>query len=95
MINANMRLYDYYTLEKKNEYGQQLPSEDVKGTIRMAITHTGTAVQDNINYKNAKYLGLTLAAIDDTYFIQYGEEKLKVLYIVPFGRYKQVYLGEV
>ena len=94
MINPNMRSYNYYTLEK-NAFAQQLPSEDIKGSIKMAISHTSTSTQDNINYKNAKYIGLTHAAIDDTFIIQYGEEKLKVLYTVPLGRITQAFLGSI
>ena len=58
----------------------------------MAINLTSQSVQDNINYKDANYMGLTHAKVDDTYIIQYGEERLKVLYVNPFGRLNQVFM---
>lgn len=92
MINANMRLYNYFTLGKKDGYGQPQVSKEVKGQIKMSISITSQSIQENINYKDASYMGLTHSNVDDTYVIQYGEEKLKVLYINPVGRYKQVFL---
>ena len=95
MINANMRLYNYFTLGGKDAYGQQIiPSIDAvpAGQIKMAISLTSQSVQDNINYKGAQYLGLTHAPIDDTYIIQFGDKRLKVLYINAFGRIKQVFM---
>lgn len=95
MINANMRLYDYFTFGKEDEYGQaQLSSEPV-GQIRMSINLTSTTVQENINYKDAQYMGLTHAKVDDTYVIQFGDERLKVLYVNPFGRYNQVFMEQI
>ena len=95
MINTEMRLYNFYTLGEPNAYGQAQISAEVQGQIIMAIFISSQGVQDNINYKDCKYIGLTTGAIDDTYIIQYGEEKLKVLYVNPKGRYKQVFLGEI
>lgn len=95
MINTDMRWYDYFTFGEEDEYGQEVLSKEVQGTIKIAIFTTSQSVQDNINYKDATYIGLTHAAIDDTYVIQYGEEKLKVLYVNPKGRYKQVFLKEI
>lgn len=95
MINANMRLYNYSTLGANNEYGQAANDGAIKGTIKMAINLTSISVQDNINYKDAKYMGLTKAPIDDSYIIHYGEEKLKVLYVYPQGKYKQVFMSEI
>lgn len=96
MINADMRNYDYYTYGEQDAYGQPQLSEDVQGTIRMAINITSQSVQDNINYKGANYMGLTLnSAIDDTYVIQYRDERLKVSYVNPKGRYKQVFMVTV
>lgn len=93
MINLNMRSYDYFTLGNRNEYGQQQLS-DIKGSVKMAISNTSTNIQDNINYKDAAYIGLTYDAnINDTYVIEYGAEKLKVLYVNAQGRMKQVFLG--
>ena len=96
MINADIRLYNYFTLGEKNAYGQPaIPSADAepKGTIKMAINITSQSVQENIKYKDAAYMGLTQNAnVDDTYIIQYGNERLKVLYVQPKGRYKQVFM---
>lgn len=95
MINAQMKLYPYFTLCEDNGYGQQVVSEEPKGTIKMAINISTQSIQDNINYKNCSYIGLTLDDVDDTYIIQFGLERLKVLYINPLGRYKQVFLAEL
>lgn len=95
MINTEMRFYDYFTYGEKDEYGQPQLSEETQGTIKMAINITSQSTQDNINYKDASYIGLTHAAIDDTYVIQYGPEKLKVLYVNPMGRYRQAFMKEI
>lgn len=95
MINSNMRTYDYYTYSAKDSYGQERLSADIQGTIKISIYPTTQSVQDNINYKDANYIGLTHAAINDSYVIQYGAEKLKVLYVQSSGRFKQVYLKKI
>lgn len=96
MINADMRTYDYYTYSGFNEYAEPQLSEEVQGSIKIAIYTTSQSVTDNINYRDANYIGLTRAsAVDDSYVIQYGEEKLKVLYIQPKGRFKQVFLKKL
>lgn len=98
MINTDMRVYDFFTLGLEDEYGQRpMPSEDAVpvGTVKMAINISSQSIQDNINYQNANYVGLTHANVDDTYIIQYGEERLKVLYVNPKGRLKQVYMATV
>lgn len=96
MINADMRRYDYYTYSTDtDEYGAPQLSLDTQGTIKIAIYTTSQAITDNINYREANYIGLTLAPVTDAYVIQYGKEKLKVLYIQPKGRYKQVYLKKI
>lgn len=95
MINADMRTYDYFTFGANNGYGTPTLSDEVKGQVKMAINITSQNIQENINYKNASYIGLTNSTIDDTYVIQYDENtKLKVLYVNPKGRYKQVFLSE-
>ena len=93
MINADMRLYDYFTLGNKDEYGQPTLSSTPVGQIKMSINITSQNVQDNINYVNAQYIGLTNANVDDTYIIQYGNRRLKVLYVNPKGRMKQVFMN--
>ena len=95
MINADMRLYNYFTIGDNNGYGQPTLSSEPVGQIKMAINISSQSIQDNINYKDAKYVGLTHAEVKDTFVIEYGSEKLKVLYINPKGRFKQVFLTEV
>lgn len=93
MINTRMGNYEFYTYGEPNEYGQAVLSEEIKGTIKISISNISTATSDNIKYKDADYIGLTMAQIDDTYVIQYGEEKLKVRYVIPGGKYKQVFMS--
>lgn len=95
MINNKMRNYDYFTYGENNSYGQPQLSETAQGTIKMAINVTSQYVQDNIQYKNATYLGLTFASVNDRYVIQYGDVKLKVLYVNPAGRMNQVFMSEM
>lgn len=95
MINAKMRDYDYYTFGEEDNYGQPQLSAEIQGKIRMAINITSQSVQDNINYKDAAYMGLTFNLLDDTYVIEYGDKKLKVLYVNPQGRYNQVFMAEL
>ena len=95
MINADMRFYNYFTLGELNEYGQPVVSDEPKGQVKMVILITSQSVQDNINYKDSQYVGLTYADVDDTYIIQYGEERLKVLYVNKQGRLNQVFMAEM
>lgn len=95
MINIDMRTYDYFTLGEPDEYGQVKLSKTPQGSIKIAIYNTNTSVQDNINYKDCNYIGLTRAQIDESYLIQYETEKLKVQYVQPKGRFKQVFLKEI
>ena len=98
MINADMRLYDYFTLGTDNGYGQPtMPDKDANpvGQVKMAINITSQSIQDNINYKDSQYIGLTHAKVDDTYVIQYGDERLKVLYVNSMGRLNQVFMAAV
>ena len=98
MIATDMRLYNYFLLGAIDDYGQQpLPAQDAApvGTIKMAINISSQAVQDNINYKDASYTGLTNSYVDDTYIIEYENKRLKVLYVNPKGRIKQIFLQEI
>lgn len=102
MINTQLKEYSYYLYSDDTDaYGQRVLIKDdnnepvVQGVIKMAINNTSTRVQDNIRYKDATYLGLTMSSIDDTYVIQYGDERLKVLYVNPQGRYKQVFMNSI
>lgn len=91
-----MRTYNYFTFGDDNGYGQPTLSDVPRGTIKMAINITSQSTQDNILYKDGSYIGLTFDnSVNDTYVIQYGETKLKVLYVNPKGRYKQVFMGEM
>ena len=90
-----MRLYDYFTYGEDDAYGQPMLSKEPVGKIKMAINISSQSVQDNINYRDAQYIGLTYADVKDAYVIVYGEERLKVLYINPKGRYNQVFLKEM
>lgn len=96
MIISGMKEYGYYLYGEENEYGQPTLSEEINGTVKMSIYTSNKSVQDNINYENANYIGFTYADIDDKYVIQYGDEKLKVLYIVAAPRLmKQVFMGKM
>ena len=98
MINADMRLYNYFTLGPKNAYGQAtIPDKDAvpAGQIKMAINISSQSIQDNINYTGCQYIGLTRANVDDTYIIEYENERLKVLYVNPKGRLTQVFLARM
>ena len=76
--------------DELDEYGQ--PNPEFKGTVKMAIYTSSQSVQDNIRYKDATYIGLTHAKVDDTFVINYDGELLKVLYVNNQGRLKQVFL---
>ena len=96
MINCDLRTYNYFTLGENNEYGVPTISEEAQGTIKIAINISSQTIQQNINYLNCQYMGITQHAnVDDTYIIEYGEERLKVLYVNDRGRYKQVYLEKL
>lgn len=98
MINTDMRLYDYFTIGKPDAYGQpQLPTLDSipLGQIKMSINISTQAITDNIKYKDCSYLGLTKDIVNDTYIIKYENQLLKVLYVNPKGRFKQVFLAEM
>lgn len=95
MISNSMKDYTFSTLGGKDEYGQEVESE-VQGTVKLAIYSLSNTIGTNIKYKDATYLGLTHnRAINDSYVIHYGEEKLKVLYTIPNGRLNQVFLAEM
>lgn len=99
MIMNRMRLYPYWLISVNEEYGQEtLPEADAEaaGQVKLSIYPTSTGTQDNILYANCSYVGLTYdGEIDDKYIIQYGKERLKVMYVQPMGRYKQVYMKMV
>lgn len=92
MVNADMRTYEYFTYQEEDAYGQPKLSEEVQGTIKIAIYTATQSIQDSVAYAGTQYTGLTHDAVTDKYVIQYGDERLKVLYINPRGTWKQVYL---
>lgn len=95
MINTDFRTYNYFTYGEPNKYGQPVLSEKPTGEIKMAIYLSSQTTQDSILYQDAQYVGLTRDAISDNYVIEYGDEKLKVLYINPRGRCKQVFMSRM
>lgn len=99
MIMNSMRLYDYWLVAVNDEYGQEImPTAETNpaGQVKLSIYPTSTGTQDNILYANCAYVGLTYdAEIDDKYIIQYGKERLKVMYCQPHGRFKQVFMRMV
>lgn len=101
MIAPSMREYEFYKYSAPNGYGQQTLIKDengqplVQGTVKMAINLTTQATQDSVTYHNAQFFALTHdKRVDDTFVIQYGGMRLKVLFVAPGGRYRQVYLNE-
>lgn len=93
MINAQMREYDYYAYGTEDAYGQDSLSAEPAGSVKMAINIASQSIQENTLYSGTQYIGLTLdKSVCDKWVIQYGTEKLKVLYVNPLGRYCQVYL---
>lgn len=96
MINADMRSYDYFLYGEEDRYGQPQLSDTIQGSVKMSVYSTSTNIQDNINYENAEFIGLTRDSnINNKYVIQHETDKLKVLYIIPKGRLKQVFLMKV
>ena len=95
MISREMKTYNFSTIGATNEYGQPQVSAEPQGQIKMAIYTTSQGVQDNVNYSGANYIGLTNDDVSDTYIIEYEQERLKVLYIQPKGRYKQVFMVRI
>ena len=96
MINNDMRFYDVYEYSAEPDtYGQQTLGAEPVGVVKMAINISNQSVQDNINYSGANYVGLTFALLDDSKAVKYGDTMLKVLYVNPKGRLKQVFLAEI
>lgn len=95
MINAQFKDYNYMKYGQLDTYGQPTLSA-VNGTINMAINLLSQSVEDNVLYSGAEYVGLTHdTAVNDTYVIVYGDDRLKVKYVNPFGRLNQVYMARM
>ena len=103
MITAQMREYNFFLYSgTEDAYGQRTLIKDAdgepigQGTVKLAINNTSTTIQDNIRYKDATYVGLTHdVRVDDSFVIQYEDERLKVLYVNPNGRYRQVFMSNI
>lgn len=96
MIANSMREYNFYTLGEDDAYGQpQIDTLIPRGEVRMSVNLASQNTTDNILYADCEYVGLTHANVEDTYIIEYGTERLKVKYINPAGRYKQVYMVRI
>lgn len=93
MINSGMREYNYYTYATFDEYGQPILTKEPQGKVKMNISVLSQGTQDNILYENSTYLGLTVANVNSTYVIEYGDMRLKVMYVNPNGRLKQVFMA--
>ena len=87
-----------------NAYGETITSEvetpstsgiEETPTIKMAINLSNQNTNDYILYNQAEYIGLTTDEVDDTYIIEYENQKLKVKYVNPIGRFKQVALVKI
>lgn len=95
MIGIKMVSYKFYKYSVENAYGQLTLPNEPTGEVKIAIFTTTQSIQDNINYQGATYMGLTHSLLDDKTVIQYGDRKLKVLYVNPEGRLKQVFMAEI
>jgi hypothetical protein len=91
-----MKIYNFFAFGVLDEYGQPQLSEESQGTIKISIFPTSQVITDNIKYKEASYIGLTHNnSVNDSWVIEYGEVKLKVLYVNPEGRLNQVFMKEI
>ena len=97
MINTNYRLYNYFTLGV-NEYGQEVASTEPTGKVKLSIALRNQTTLDNILYQDAQYMAFTHdTKVNDTYIIEYGQERLKVLYVSEsaHNRPRQIFLTRV
>lgn len=98
MINTKYCVYNFFTLGPSDAYGQQTISQQPTGQIKAAIFTRSQSAQDNILYQDAQYLALTHdTKVDDTYIIEYGQERLKVLYVAETAqnRPRQIFLSRM
>ena len=94
MIQNNMKLYNYYTLDEIDDYGTNQVSEKISGQVKLSIFLQTKQLSDNSIYKEAQFTALTNDKdINEKYLIEYNNMLLKVLYINDLGRYRQIYLG--
>lgn len=95
MIESNMREYPiFYITPQIDEYGQKNRIA-AAGKAKIAITLYTQSNNDNINYKDCNYIGLTYnKEITDSHIVQMGNKKLKVKLVNPCGRMVQLVLGD-
>ena len=86
-----MRNYTYQKYGEPDSYGQPILGDE-KFQISMAISVISNQIGDNVMYRNAQYIGLTRGTLDDKCIVTYGDDKLKVLYVIS-GRFNQVYMA--
>ena len=86
-----MRNYTYQKYGEPDSYGQPILGDE-KFQISMAISVISNQIGDNVMYRNAQYIGLTRGTLDDKCVVTYGDDKLKVLYVIS-GRFNQVYMA--
>ena len=86
-----MRNYTYQKYGEPDAYGQPVLGDE-KFQISMAISVISNQIGDNVMYRNAQYIGLTRGTLDDKCVVTYGDDKLKVLYVIS-GRFNQVYMA--
>lgn len=99
MIIRNLRPYDFVKVRFNENLGQDIiPPNDAapEGQVKLSIFPSSTGTQENILYSDCAYVGFTFNyEIDDKYVIQYGKERLKVMYRQTYGRMIQVFLKRV
>lgn len=96
MINTDMKYHTYYRYSEPNAYGQRQLSDTPQGEVKMAINISTQQIKDNIKYREATFIGLTHdKQINDTYVVEYEGARLKVLYVNPKGKLRQVFMVEV
>ena len=102
MIARDMQHYSYCAYGSPGAYGQPTLIKDesgvpaIQGSIDIAIYITSQSIQDNVNYKDCAYVGLTYDnTVTDSMVILYGEELLKVEYVNSQGRLNQVFLKKI
>lgn len=97
MINAQMKSYNLYTYSTTtNAYGEETLGAQPSGTVKMAINAISDEITDSPLYHEVSYIGLTFNKnLTDSNLIAFGDEKLKVKFVKPFGRYNQVFLQRI
>lgn len=98
MINTKYCVYNFFTLGPSDAYGQQTVSQQPTGQIKAAIFTRSQSAQDNILYQDAQFVGITYdTKVNDTYIIEYGTERLKVLYCsqTAQNRPRQIFLARM